>query len=250
MTKRVTDFAEEDLAMARRALWSVEWPSRVAEEPPVDLDMTGLSKFTGSLGFLVPLAHFALIREADALRSGRPRGTTRSTERSACVEGPQLQGILREEACAAEMKSNEQLREAKLRMSNALVHWRAAIGRRAELYRGVRHELLTGELEAILAAVLDAELKVGAALDLMDRSMRWQLPSNHGDKFPSLLGLPRAERNAGLNSQALHLHEAGYSDALIAYVMGWAQGTPEQIRERMRHRLDDARARELGEAAG
>jgi hypothetical protein len=237
MTKPETDFADEDLAMARRALWLLESPSRMAEQPPPDLDLMRLSNFSGPDGVLLPLAHFALMREADALRSGRPSATAKPKEAK-----------MREEACAAEKKANEQLREAKLRIGNALEHWRAALETRAEVYGRVPPWHLTGDPLAILAALLDAEQKVATALEVTDQAMRWQLWSNASDPFPSLLGLPKAQRNAGLNAQALRLHEAGCSDEQITYVMDWARGTPEQIQKRMRVRLDETRALALAAA--
>jgi hypothetical protein len=246
MTKRETDFAQDDLGMARRALWLLAGHPPGPEQPSGDPDLGALPSYTGAKGFTAPLAHFALIRFHDAQRAS---GATAPTATTGDAPNPEVAEAMARigmqfEACAAERKANEQLREGKLRLENAVLLWREASEKRADDYSGIAIECLTGERHVVLARLLAAEQTVERALGLMDRSMRRLGPPDRRDWFPSLLGLPKAERNRLLNAQALRLKEADHTLEEIAYVMGWNSGTPEQGKDRTRKRLEVARLEE------
>jgi hypothetical protein len=53
MTKRKTDFADEDRAIARRALWLLKGNEPGRQQPPadIDIDLNRLMSFTGMTGF-------------------------------------------------------------------------------------------------------------------------------------------------------------------------------------------------------
>jgi len=245
MTKPETDFAEEDLGMARRALWLLEGHPPGAEQPPLDFGFMRLHSHTGSDGFALPLAHFALNRYLDSTRAAPPVAWIETMDEP----NPQIaDGLLlrkaQSEASQAEKKANEQLREGRLRVSNAVELWLGASEKRADEYARIPAEHLTGDHHAVLAELLAAGRAVEKALELMDRSMRRVAPPDTRAPFPSTLGLPKAVRNELLNAQALRLAEAGHSLEEVAYVMGWYVGTPEYVRDRTRKRLQEARARE------
>jgi hypothetical protein len=242
VTKPETNFADDDRAMARRALWILEGHAPGREQPPVDLDMSRLYSRVGSDGFLTPLAHFALNRSLDARRAA-PSVEVKADALPEVAES-QLHLQMQAEASVAEKKANVQLREGKLRVGNAIAHWREASDKRADEFGRVPVEFLTGEHHAVFAELLAAGQAIERALELMDGSMRRIAPGTTGAPFPSTLGLPKAERNLVLNAQALRLSEAGHSLEEIAYVMGWDGGTPNQVRDRTRKKLEEARARE------
>ncbi len=245
MTKPATDFSEEDLAMARRALWLLEGHEPGPEQPPPDLDLMRLYSMTGKNGFLPPLAHFALNRQTDATRAAPPASWAESKDEPnpKAAAGRQLRSA-QAEASRLEKKANEQLREGKLRVDKATELWLGASEKRADEYARMPVEWLTGEHHAVLAELLAVREAVEQALLVMDRSMRRVAPPDVDDPFPSTLGVPKAERNAMLNAQALRLADGGLSLEAIAYVFGWYFGTPEQVRDRTRKRLEEARAKE------
>jgi hypothetical protein len=150
------------------------------------------------------------------------------------------------EAARAEKRRNAQLREAVFRVSNAAEDWPTAAANRADDWARTPPELLTGEHQAILGALLVAQKAAKNALALMDGSMRQVAPENATGSFPSTLGMPKAERNEVLNRQAVRLEDAGLSLEMIAYVMGWNNGTTEQTKDRTRNRLEEARERSRG----
>src|SRR5690606_34663225 len=94
MTKPVTDFAEEDLAMAHRALWSLEWPSRMGEEPPRDLDLARPSNFRAQHGAL------------DPWRTSRSFG-----QQTRCSSGHQNAGVTSTDAAKCESQRHAEMRE-------------------------------------------------------------------------------------------------------------------------------------------
>jgi len=240
-----TDFVEDDLGMARRALWLLEWPSRLAEEPR-NIDLSRLSNFRGRDGALLPLANCALIRQLDAVRAG---GSSLIGERA-------TRGVIqteldeaRAEAGRVEKKANELLREARRLVGSARAFWQAASEKRAADYAVIPVEFQTGEHQEVLAEVLAAEQATEQAFDRMNRAVRRAAESDARDWFPSMLGLTKIQRKSLLNTQALRLHEAGHSLDQIAYVMGWNGGSAQHARDRTRKRREEARAHESAQAA-
>lgn len=244
MTKPRTDFADDDLAIARRALWLLEGHAPGREHPPPDMDLNRFTNFNGSDGFALPLAHFGLIRHMDAIRASPPPTAPADSDDSPSLRDAEAgQRRDQHEACRLEKRACEQLREALLRSDNAVEAWQTAAARRADSWARTPAQFLTGEHQRILEALFAAQGGTRAALDLMDASMRQLPPANVTDSFPSTFGLPLAERNDALGEQALNLSEAGISVEAIGYVMGWSYGTPEQSKDRTRKRLEEARAR-------
>lgn len=133
-----------------------------------------------------------------------------------------------------------------MRVENAVKHWLAASEKRADDWGRIPLVFQTGEHQAVLGEVLAAAEAVDWALGVMDAAMRRVVAGETRDPFPSTLGLPKAERNASLNAQALALFKGGVSLEEIAYVMGWWGGSPAEIKDRTRQRLAEVRAR-LGE---
>lgn len=248
MTKGETNFVEDDLGMARRALWSLEWPSRLREQPPSNIDLSRLSNFRGRDGALSPMAHFALIRQLDAIRAGGGVTTSLTSERAGQVVIYTEQDEARAEASRAEKKANEQLREGRRLIHSATDLWQAAFTRRADDYALIPVELLTGEHQDVLAEMLAARQAVDQAFERMSRAIRRVAESDARDLFPSVLGLTKIQRKSELNTQALRLHEAGHSLDQIAYVMGWNAGSAQHVRDRTRKRLEEARAHESAQA--
>lgn len=142
-----------------------------------------------------------------------------------------------------EKRANQQLREGKLRVDNAVKHWLAASGKRADDWRRIPLAFQTGEHQAVQAEVLAASEAINRALAVMDAATRRVAAGGTHDPFPSTLGLPKAERSASLNAQAVALFDGGVSLEEIAYVMGWWGGSPAEIKDRTRQRLVEARAR-------
>lgn len=248
MTKPETDFATDDRGMARRAAWLLEGHAPSREQPPPDQDLTPIYRAIGEHGFLKPLAHFAMIREHDAVRGTGASVDEQGGDAEVDIEVGVSKLRLRIQADAGvdEKRANQQLREAKLRVDKVVKHWLAASEKRADEWGRIPLAYQTGEHQAVQAEVLAASDAVNRALDIMDAAMRRVVDGGTRDPFPSTLGLPKAERNANLNVQALALFDGGVSIDDIAYVMGWWGGSPAEIRGRTRQRLAEARAR-LGE---
>jgi hypothetical protein len=169
MTKPEMDFAHEDLAMARRALWLLEGHAPGAEQPPLDLDVNRFEAFAGAGGFLVPLAHFGQARRDDALLA---KGWTGEAARSTKSEGESGQILAmrrdraRAEACRHEKRANDDLREARRLIGNAKRLWslsselrvdEAKVGALALGDKLVAFFGPTGEHEAILAELSNLE---------------------------------------------------------------------------------------------
>lgn len=74
VTKPETDFAEDDRDIVRRAAWLLGGHAPGREQPPRDQDLAPIYRAVGEHGFLKPLAHFAMVRDTDAVRAtGAPR---------------------------------------------------------------------------------------------------------------------------------------------------------------------------------
>ncbi|HXK18441.1 MAG TPA: hypothetical protein VNG33_11595 [Polyangiaceae bacterium] len=231
MTKRETDFADEDLAMARRALWLLDGNRPGREQPPSDLDLDRLHGCMDSRGFVPYLALFGIIHYQDAIRAAPPK-TLLEPQESAMpkVAAAQQRQRMQAEASLDEKRAEEQLREGRARVHNAIEHWLAASDKRAAGYAHAPQHLLNGEHQAVLAELLAAGETLDKVMALMEASRRQVAASS--------LGLPKAERSLHLNAQARRLAAEGHSLEEIAYVMGWDAGTPAQIRDRTRKRLE------------
>lgn len=231
MTKRETDFADEDLEMARRALWLLDGNRPGTEQPPVNLDLDRLFGYLGPDGFALPLARFGIIRYQDATRAA-PLKTLLEPRESQVpkVAAAQQRLRLKAEASLDEKRADQQLRDGRLRVRNAIEHWLAASEKRIEGNSPVPRKMQTSEHEAVLAGLLAAGDALDKVVALLE-SVRRQVAS-------STLGLPKAERALHLNAQARRLAAEGHSLDEIAYVMGWDTGTPAQIRDRTRKRLE------------
>jgi hypothetical protein len=240
MTKRETNFADDDRAMARRALWLLDG-NPPSGEPAPTLDLDRLLSHQGEDGFLVPLARFGLTRHWDATSDKRPKFEPQN-ELNPTVARSQERLRIKAEACLDEKKAEEALRESGLGLQTALECWRRALERRAEDYARVPERMLTGKHLAVLGELLVAEQALTHARVAVEHLRRHLAPPGMLDSFPSTLGLPKTERNSLLNAQALQLSRAGHSLDEIAYVMAWDAGTPEQARDRTRKRLDAAAA--------
>lgn len=245
MTKAETDFAQDDRDIARRAAWLLDGHAPSQQQPPPDQDLGPIHRAVGKHGFLRPLAHFAMIRDHDAVRATGAPADERGSEAevSPDVTASRLRLRMQADAGLDEKRANQQLRESKLRVDNAVKHWLAASEKRADDWGRIPLALQTGEHQAVLGEVLAAAEAVDRALGVMDAAMRRVVAGEARDPFPSTLGLPKSERNASLNAQALALFTGGVSLEEIAYVMGWWGGSPGEIRDRARQRLAEARAR-------
>jgi len=247
VTKPETDFVDDDREMARRAAWLLGGHPPGREQLPLDLDLNRIYGAVGADGLLKPLAHFAMTRTHDATRAAgnvpvrEPQQGDQAIVTAAVAES-MLRSRMQAEASVDEKHANDQLREGRLHVRNAINHWLAASEKRADDYRRIPIALLTGEHQGVLAEVLAAGEAIDKALSVMDGAMRRVAPDGTSERFPSTLGLPKAERNVSLNAQALLLYEAGHTPEEIAFVMGWDAGTPAQIRDRTRKRLEEARS--------
>jgi len=246
MTKRETNFADEDSAMALRALWLLEGNSPT-EEPPANLGLERLHSyaFVNAEGFLPPLAHFGIARHDDATRDTPPSSLLQPEDGSNPeITAARQRERVQAEACVAEKQADEALRAAGVKLHRALEYWRSATEKRAEQYGHVRPAMLGGGQLAVLADLGAAEQATAKALASVEDLRRHHLSARTFTAFPSTLGLPLSERAAVLNAQALRLKEAGHSLEEIAYVMGWNVGTPQQVRDRTRKRLAEAESSE------
>lgn len=231
MTKRETDFAHEDGMMARRALWMLDGNRPGREQPPEDLDPARLHGFIGPDGMAPPLAAFGLIRYLDATRAAPPEMLLNPQESAVPkVAAAQQRQRVQAEAVLDEKRADEQLREGRARVHSAIELWLAASEKRADGYAHTPPRLLNGEHQSVLAELLAAGEALDKVMALMEATRR-QVAS-------STLGLPKSERSLHLNDQARRLAAGGHSLEEIAYVMGWFFGTPQQIRDRTRKRLE------------
>jgi hypothetical protein len=247
MAKPKTNFADDDLAIASRVLSLLEEHPLGREQPSLDISLGRFTKFSGSDGFALPLAHFGVMRYLDATRASPPPTPPADNDDSSnprIVEGGQPLDA-QHEASRFEKKANEQLREALLRSGNAVEYWQTAAAKRSDIWARTPPLYVTGKAkhERIFEALLAAEESTRKAFDLMDASIRDLPPANISDSLLSTFGLPLAERNEALADQALSLSESGISVENIGYLMGWAYGTPEQSKDRTRKRLEEALAR-------
>jgi len=245
MTTPKTDFADEDRAIARRALRLLEGHAPGREQPPPDTDLMRLMRFNGSDGRALPLARFGVVRFLDALSASPPPklppGRGELSELRVAEAERRLAAM--HEASRLEKKASVQAREALLRLSNAVEACQTAAAKRADVWAGTPVQFGTGERQTILDALLAAKERTREALVLMDAWVRLLPSAQVIDSFPSMSGLPLAQRNDMLGDQALSLSEAGISVEAIGYVMGWDYGTPEQSKDRTRKRLEEARVR-------
>lgn len=226
MTKRETNFVDEDLRIAARALSVLEGHPPGREQPPLDISFERFTMFRGSDDLALPLAQFALVRYEDAIRAS---------------EGPSTPSTGRGRF---EKRASEQSREALLRSSNARRDWENVVANQEESWARAPHlRNRRNEYQRILAALRAIENETREVLALMDEVIRQLPPPDVIDEFPSTLGLPLAQRNQALGDQALSLFDAGISVEQIGYVMGWDGGAPEHSKDRTRKRLEEARAR-------
>jgi hypothetical protein len=211
MAKPKLKFADEDLAIARRALWLLEGHPPGRKQPPLDMDLTRLMSFNGSDGFALPLAHFAVIRYMDALRVSPLPTTPADHDDSPSPQVAERRRRLaaQHEASRLEKRANEQSRQALLRSGNAVEDWQVAAAKREDIWAEMAAQFRTGERQRILEALLAAQEHLREALGLMDALMRGLPPADVIDSFVSTFGLPLAQRNEALGDQALSLSEAG-----------------------------------------
>lgn len=217
--------------MARRALWLLDGNRPGPEQPPSDLDLDRLHGCVGPDGFVPYLALFGIILYQDAIRAAPPKTLLEPQESTVPkVAAAQQRQRMQAEASLEEKRADEQLREGQARVHSAIEHWLAASEKRADGYAHTPQQLLNGEHQSVLAELLAAGEAVDKVMALMEATRR--------QVAPSALGLPKAERSLHLNAQVRRLSAEGHSLEEIAYVMGWYLGTPQQIRDRTRKRLE------------
>lgn len=247
MAKPQTEFADEDLAIARRALWLLEGHGPRPKLPPLDIGMDRFTKFSGSDGFALPLAHFGVMRYLDATRASSPQKTpTRKDAPPNHVVAKAPRRLAEGHAAAPlEKRARTHLSEALLRSRTAGEAWQAALARREEGWARTPglSPILGRQRLKILDALLTVQDGARKALVLMDALMRELPPVDVIDAFVSTFGLPLAQRNQVLGDQALRLSEAGISVEDVAYVMGWDDGKLVHAKDRTRQRIKAAAVR-------
>jgi hypothetical protein len=251
MTKAKKDFAADDLAMARRALWLLDdnRPGRV--RPPPDLDLNRFGTFVGPQGFLKPLAHFGQRRRDDAeLAAGLSQAAPEARADQLAKAPPESvrRNAERAEASRLEKRASDLLREARAYLRTAGQHWRRAAELRADDQNQVSALDLqplqaiigsNGDHQAVLAKLSSLEAGIDHAIAVLEPSLRRIIA---GDPYPSTLGLPAAERLVALNQQAARLFDDGLSLLEVAYVMDWYEGSDEAIQDKTSKRLAHARS--------
>lgn len=258
MTKARTDFVADDRAIARRAVWLLDGNRPHRGQPPPDLDLNRLWTFIGADGRLKPLAHFAQRRRDDAELAAGPGRAKPGPPRH---EHAELQlvwpYVAQAEASRLEKRASDLLLEARASVRTAVRHWRRAAVLRADdenkvgvLDLGAVKAIVgsNGEHQAILAELSAIEATIDEAAARLEPALRRMIA---GDPYPSTLGLPAEERTVALNQQAVRLFDSGLSLLEVAYVMGWFDGSDEEIQDKTSKRL--AHARECmarAEAAG
>ena len=249
MTKAKTDFAADDFAIARRALWILDDEAPGREQPPLNLDLDRLGTFVGANGVLKALAHFGQSRRDDAqLATGPARAKRGASQRDHAELEPVRHYVMQAEASRLEKRASDLLRETQATMRTAARHWRHAAELRADEenrvgaldFQPLRAVLgPRGEHRAVLAELSSLEAAVDQAVARLEPLLRRMIV---GDPYPSILGLPAEHRTVALNQQAVHLFDSGLSLLQVAYVMGWFDGSDEEIQDKTSKRLAHARA--------
>ncbi|MGC4088727.1 MAG: hypothetical protein QM756_12680 [Polyangiaceae bacterium] len=232
MTKPRTEFSEENRLMARRALWLLRGGEPAQDVPALDLD--ALMGFPGQDGRLVPLAHFAYQRHLDAQRDDPPPTASARVDMLA-------------QACRRERQADELVRQVTTLLQKAAEAWGTAADLRAEAAKPEFSDGIDQE-SRVLAGGFERLLRMAQVLALLVERYRRDLTPALSNWFPSLCGLPQAQRNLELDAQALRLHESGLGPEEIAFVVNWAwsPGEAELIPDRVRQRLAAALQREKG----
>jgi hypothetical protein len=180
--------------MASRALWLLEGNDPGRQQPPLDMDLNRLTNFTGNDGaswFRSRTSRW-FGRRTRFARRPRRRHLRRTRTRQTFAWRKPRRAKAHLEGSRAEKKANARLREAVLRVRNAVESWSAAAENRSDDWARTPGELLTGEHQAILEALLIAQEAAEDALALMDAFMRQVPPDAVTSSFRSTLG--RVER--------------------------------------------------------